>query len=833
MPSVYLFQVFFLIFLSSAIFIVADFYSTDDASINLMLIFFPWVALILVPALMMKSWPDEHSDRSVELVMTLPISSMAIVFGKFFAGYLILLITLLATLPFVITIGYLGEPDFGAVFSGYFGLSLLLGVYCSLSLFCTALVREPVGSFVTSIGLLSVLLLLGWDVFGRFMKESIPSFIVDTIALYSPYTWVTRMGQGIIEMNGLLFFILIGFISLFLTCRVVEQSRVIGTSAIQHFKKFYSLFTFLVLFAVAIPFLGKFPGKIDLTEAKEFTLHKGTKDIISKLGGETKITFFWSASEPSIPNNIKFHAKRIRSLIKELVFISGGSLVFEELDPKPDSLGESEAIARGLKKIPMSSGDSFFLGLTVVEGGRIGNIPYLDVRRGRMLEYDISLVLDGLSRKLVRKIGILSPLVPSVAAVGNREGMSFIAELKQAYDVAIIPHFKDQLPEDLKVLILIDASILKRKMLFSIDQFVMNGGSLIVMIDPHLRFNKASNAVSPKPSSAINDISDLLSKYGLLYDERNVVGNSHYAAMAIDKEQKRFSYPYWMRIKSDGLAASHPTTASLNEVFIVESGSFKILDQDLIDPLIMTKMSSGVVLRENFFNRSPRELTSLFKSDNKPRIIAAAIKGELSSAFQGPLMGTSLKDFHSKSIDFSQVFAIADVDWIFDPFSVQKTDIDGQIIVRPLNDNLTFLLNLIEYASGSSSLIAIRSRGKIERPFVLVQSLVKTAEKEFQSEEMMLSNKIKKIKSHMKNVFKSSGTNNISKLPPDIKSELVKFRDELSTVKERLRVVRYKLRAKVDSLGNFLTILNIMFGPLFVLLFATFNIFVRRRFSLS
>ena len=97
----------------------------------------------------------------------------------------------------------------------------------------------------------------------------------------------------------------------------------------------------------------------------------------------------------------------------------------------------------------------------------------------------------------------------------------------------------------------------------------------------------------------------------------------------------------------------------------------------------------------------------------------------------------------------------------------------------------------------------------------------------------MLSSKIKVIKTHINKVFQSSGTNKISKLPAAIKSELIKFNNELSRVKLRLRDVRYKLRSKVNSLGNFLTILNIISGPLFILLFAAFNIYFRRRFSLN
>ena len=118
-PLSYLFQLGFLLALSACVFLIADYYATDEASIQSMLTFLPWVALILVPALAMRSWIDEHSDRSIELTMTLPVSLGAVVTGKFLSGYMVLLVTLLFTLPLAASAYYLGDPDPGVLFAGY------------------------------------------------------------------------------------------------------------------------------------------------------------------------------------------------------------------------------------------------------------------------------------------------------------------------------------------------------------------------------------------------------------------------------------------------------------------------------------------------------------------------------------------------------------------------------------------------------------------------------------------------------------------------------------------------------------------------------------------
>ena len=169
-PLSYLFQIVFLIVLAACTFLIADFYNTDDASVKTMLTFLPWVSLILVPALAMRSWIDEHSDRSVELLLTLPVSLSAVVTGKFLAGYSILLVTLLFTLPMVATVYYLGDPDPGVLFSSYLSSAFMLAVYFSISIFAASLSRDQIGAFVISLAFLFILMMFGWDVFGRLLE---------------------------------------------------------------------------------------------------------------------------------------------------------------------------------------------------------------------------------------------------------------------------------------------------------------------------------------------------------------------------------------------------------------------------------------------------------------------------------------------------------------------------------------------------------------------------------------------------------------------------------------------------------------------------------------
>ena len=802
-PLTYIFQFAFLVALAACVFLIADIYATDEASIRPMLVFLPWVALILVPALAMRAWLGDHADRGLELMLTLPIPVHAVVAGKFLAGYVVLLATLIFTMPLVATLYYLGEPDPGVWISGYLGAALLLGATYAIALFAAALSREPVGAFVIGVALLFVLLLLGWDVMGRLLGDRAPAPLLEALTAYSPKTWLDSMGRGLVEFAAVAYFALVTAAALLATGMVIDARRRVGWSLRRGFRGALSALAVLGLLAIAIPAARDIPLALDLTGEREFTLHDGTLRVVERLPPGVEVTLYWSASETSVPAAIKSHARRVADLLRNLASRAAGRLTIKTVDPRPDTDPELQATADGLRRVPMSSGDSFYLGATFRHGERIGAIPYFDIRRDRFLEYDMAVALHGLSRTETPRLGVLSPLLPPAE---EPDGLTFMAELKRAYDIAVIPHFSEALPEGLDVLLVIDATILRREMLYAIDQFVMRGGGLIVLMDPYLRFDRASNVVNPEPSAEINDISDLLQGYGVRYLGESVVGDALAASVVADQQQSSMSFPFWMRIRGDGLSPLHPVTADLNEVMMVEPGSLDIGDAGRATSLITTSEQSGARPRRDFADLTPRELAAGFAPDGRRRTVAAALRGPFDSAFANPPEGRH----RSRSTAEPVVFAVADVDWLFDPFSLQRVEVGDQVMVRPLNDNLTFLLNMVEYASGDAALIAIRSRGRLQRPFTRVAALFRAAEERFREKEAALAGRVVEIESQIDEIQAANA----------LDREAGTFQAELLSARRELRAVRRRIREEIDRLGRRLTIVNLLAGPALVLLFA-------------
>ncbi|MDH3740671.1 MAG: GldG family protein, partial [Hyphomicrobiales bacterium] len=525
-------------------------------------------------------------------------------------------------------------------------------------------------------------------------------------------------------------------------------------------------------------------------------------------------------SEPSVPVAIKSYARRVLDRLKVIASHSNGRISVNVVDPRPDSDQELAALGAGIQRIPMTSGDYFYLGLTASLADRTGQTAYLDRRRQQLLDYDLALLLSNLGRTATRKLGIVSPLVTPKDTEAGRPGLRVLEEFKRAYDVAVIPHFDAALPDGLDVLLVMDATILKKQMLYAIDQFVMEGGGLVVLIDPQLRANKASNAVNPDPSPEINDISDLLLSYGVRYRGGDVVGDAGLAASVMDGQQNQSAYPFWLRVPQDQVAKSHPVTADLNELLFAEAAALELTPGSPAVPLITTTAQSGTRNRKGFDDLTPAQLASEFNIDGQSRIIAATIASPLESAFNNDEMSKQASNHVSASTSTPAVFAVGDIDWIFDPFALQQVDAGGQAALRPLNDNLTFLLNMLEYAGGEPSLIAIRSRGKLHRPFSHVAELFKAAQARFRDKEAELAGRIAQVEAELAKIPKAAGKTGFQALPDELKSKIAEVQSGLLPMRRELRALRLSMRETVDRLTRRLTIANLVAGPVLVLLFA-------------
>ena len=108
-------------------FYLGGFYERGQADLGAFFSWHPWLYLFLIPAIAMRLWAEERKTGTIELLMTLPVTTAQAVVGKFLAAWVFVGIALALTFPMWLTVNYLGEPDNGVILAGYLGSWLMAG----------------------------------------------------------------------------------------------------------------------------------------------------------------------------------------------------------------------------------------------------------------------------------------------------------------------------------------------------------------------------------------------------------------------------------------------------------------------------------------------------------------------------------------------------------------------------------------------------------------------------------------------------------------------------------------------------------------------------------
>jgi len=223
-PVAYVFLIAFLVISVSLAFSrYGGFFKAGVASMESYFLFFPWLFLFIVPAVGMRLWSEEKRSGTVELLFTLPITTLEAVVGKFLAGWAFLTVAIALSFPMVLTLAYLGNPDWGVIASTYLGAILMAGGYLGVCSLTSALTKNQVISFVLSLVACSVLLFLGFSSFTDFLESTFPVAVADVFSNFSFFTHFDAFTKGVIDPKDVVFFLsLIGF-TLFLNVVVLER----------------------------------------------------------------------------------------------------------------------------------------------------------------------------------------------------------------------------------------------------------------------------------------------------------------------------------------------------------------------------------------------------------------------------------------------------------------------------------------------------------------------------------------------------------------------------------------------------------------------------------
>jgi ABC-2 type transport system permease protein len=224
-PVAYVFLVIFLLLTGFFTFTAGNFFERGEASLAAFFGWHPWLYLVLVPAVGMRLWAEERRSGTMELLLTMPITTWQAIVAKFLASWIFLAVALALTFPSIVTVNLLGEPDNGVIVAGYLGSLLLAGAYLAITCMTSAMTRNQVVAFILSVVICLFLILAGFNPVTDLMTRWASPALIDTVAAFSVVTHFDNFQRGVIDLRDLAFFLsVIGF-ALFATGVVIRGQR--------------------------------------------------------------------------------------------------------------------------------------------------------------------------------------------------------------------------------------------------------------------------------------------------------------------------------------------------------------------------------------------------------------------------------------------------------------------------------------------------------------------------------------------------------------------------------------------------------------------------------
>ena len=224
-PLAYIFLVIFVALSGAFAFYIGNFFERAQADLQAFFAYHTWLYLLLVPAVAMRLWAEERKTGTIELLMTLPITTWEAILGKFLAAWAFIGVALLLTIPMWITVNYLGRPDNGVILASYIGSFLMAGAFLAIGSCISALTKNQVLAFIVAATLCFLFVMSGSDLVLNAFRGWAPAFLVQAIASLSFINHFDQISKGVIGLPSVFFYASMIAFFLFANMIIVESRQ--------------------------------------------------------------------------------------------------------------------------------------------------------------------------------------------------------------------------------------------------------------------------------------------------------------------------------------------------------------------------------------------------------------------------------------------------------------------------------------------------------------------------------------------------------------------------------------------------------------------------------
>ena len=592
-------------------------------------------------------------------------------------------------------------------------------------------------------------------------------------------------------------------------------------------------------------------ARLDLTEGRLYTLSGGTRAMLESMAEPITVRFFFSESLAADLPGFRQYAQRVRELLETYAARAGGAMALQVIDPEPFSPAEDEAVALGLRGVPLTEqGERLYFGMAATNTtDDLEVVPFFQDAREAFLEYDLTRAFHRLANPKRPVVGLISTLPVDGGfdpQRGAQPAWTVAEQIRQLFELRDLTTEAAEVPGDVDVLMVVHPRDLPGATRYAIDQFVLGGGKAMVFVDP---FSEAAAGV-PDPENPMrlhnSRLPGLFAAWGVELAPGMIVGDRLTARKVRGGTRERpvaVDYIAWLALGADNFDRENIVTAQLGAINVATAGALSPVEGASTEFTPLIRSSNEAMLFERMhvqFMPDPAQLLADFAATGESYVMAARVSGPAETAFpdgppppeddsaasdpaaadedEGGDSAPALPDGHRAASDGPiNVLIVADSDLLSDRFWVQAGNFIGQDVVVPVADNGAFAVNALDVYAGSSELIGLRSRRTSDRPFTVVRALERQAEERFRETEEMLQAQVRETEAQLAEL-QVGGDGSQPVLTPEQQESIAAFRERLVSTRRQLREVQLALRRDIERLGAGLQFLNVALVPILVAL---------------
>jgi ABC-2 type transport system permease protein len=335
---------------------IDTFFARGIADVRPLFGWMPVLMIFLVAALTMRQWSEEQRTGTLEVLLTLPVSHIQLVLGKFLAVVALVGVALALTLSLPITVAILGNLDWGPVIGGYLATILLAAAYAAIGLFVSSRTDNQIVALIATVLLCGILYLVG--------SSGVVDFVGDTAAgilrAMGAGSRFESIERGVIDLRDLLYYL--SLTGLFLTLNVlsIDSKRWSKGEQTQRYRRAMIVTAALVSVNLLILNIWLYPLhglRLDLTSQREYSLSEATRDLLDNLAEPLLIRGYFSERTHPLLAPL---APRIGDMLREYQIASRGMIELDIIDPADDPEKEAEANQTyGIQPMPFQVTDRY------------------------------------------------------------------------------------------------------------------------------------------------------------------------------------------------------------------------------------------------------------------------------------------------------------------------------------------------------------------------------------------------------------------------------------------------------------------------------------------